>query len=165
LQNKNGIVDILGQTLSTFQPRDATMPGSNVTQVLPFSEVKILSQKFQKKTVVLIAVKVSKIEICPKCATPSTSVYDHRKVQIKDEPFSNRRVSVVILKRRFSCKNCYAVFMEPVAGIRKGHRTSERFKRAVVWACETFTSLKKVQLVLDISPSYVFKVFYLQPLV
>jgi transposase len=138
------------------------MPSSNTTQILSFAEVKILSQRFKKKTVVLTAIKISKAEVCPKCAFVSTSVYDHRKVQIKDEPLSNRRVSVHILKRRFSCKNCGAVFMEPIAGIKKGHRTSERFKRAVLWACETFTSLRKVQLILDISPSYVFKVFYQQ---
>lgn len=138
------------------------MPSSEVTQILSFREVKILSQKFQDKSIVLSAIKTSEMEVCPKCATPSKSVYDHRKVLIQDEPMGNRLIRINFKKRRFWCQECRKPFTEPVEGIRKGHKTTERFKKAVLWACETFTSLGEVQRVFKISAGYVFKVFYQQ---
>ncbi len=138
------------------------MPGQLSTQILSFKEVEITGQRFQKKSVILTGVKRSKMEVCPKCASPSMSVYDRRKVTIRDEPLGNRGVILELIKRRFWCTDCKRPFTEPVVGIKKGHRTSERFKRAVLWGCETFTSLKKVQSVYRISPGYVFNVFYQQ---
>jgi transposase len=138
------------------------MLGHQSTQILSFREVKIVGQRFQKKSVVALAVKTSKMEVCPKCATPSESIYDHRKVRVRDEPLGRRAVVVELKKRRFWCAQCKRPFTEPVVGIKKGHRTSERFKRAVLWGCETFTSLKKVQSFYRVSPGYVFTVFYQQ---
>jgi transposase len=138
------------------------MSGAQATQVLSFQEVKILDQKFRRGSIVLTGVKTSKMEICPKCAKPSLSVYDRRKVIIRDEPLGNRKVVLELRKRRFWCGGCLKPFTEPVVGIKKGHRTSERFKRAVLWGCGTFTSLKQVQVTFGISPCYVFKTFYQQ---
>src|SRR5689334_4419312 len=107
----------------------------NLTQILRFQEAKTLSVRYQKKSVILQVVKTSKMEVCPKCATPSESTYDHRNVTIKDEPLGNRQVLLEIRKRRFWCKKCEKAFTEPVTGIRKGHKTSERFKRAILKAC------------------------------
>lgn len=138
------------------------MPRSQAIQLLSFQEVKILSVRFYKKAVILKAEKISKSEVCPKCATLSSTGYDHRNVLIRDEPIGNRRVKIDLRKRRFWCKGCQKPFTEPVVGIRKGDRTSERFKKSVLWGCETFTSLRQVQSVFGISPGYVFEVFYKQ---
>ena len=132
------------------------------TQILSFQEVEILGHRFQQRSVILSAIKTSKMEVCPKCASPSKSIYDHRNVTIRDEPLGNRAVTIELRKRRFWCALCSKPFTEPVAGIKKGHRTSERFKRAVLWACETYTSLKTVQSTFRISAGYVFNVFYQQ---
>ena len=84
-------------------------------------------------------------EVCPKCATPSRTGYDKRQVKIKDAPLRNAAVTLVLTKRRFYCKRCEKPFTEPVNGIRKGRRTSERYRAYVLWACENFTDLKRVR--------------------
>lgn len=89
--------------------------------------------------------KVSDFEVCPKCATPSYSVYDRRTVSIHDAPVHVKDVWFHILKRRFSCKTCKKPFTEPIGGVRKGKRTTERFRRSLLWACENFTDLKRVK--------------------
>jgi transposase len=162
LTNKKSIVDLVDQTLKFFQQESPTMLGQQSTQILSFQEVKILGQRFQKKSIVLSAIKISEMEVCPKCATQSRSIYDHRNIKIRDEPLGNRGVILELSKRRFWCGRCEKPLTEPVVGIKKGHRTSERFKRAVLWGCESFTRLKKVQTVYKISPGYVFTVFYQQ---
>ena len=76
--------------------------------------------------------KVSEFEVCPRCATPSKSVYDHRVVVVTDAPLRDRRVRLHVRKRRFACRQCRKPFTEPVPGIRKGARTTERFRRFVL---------------------------------
>ena len=71
--------------------------------------------------------KTSRQEVCPKCASPSESVYDHRIVRVKDAPIRAQRVTLAIKKRRFWCKPCRKPFTEPVAGIVKGQRCTQRF--------------------------------------
>ena len=88
------------------------MPGLQVTQILAFQEVEILSHCYREKSVVLSAIKKSKFEVCPKCATQSESVYDHRNVKVRDEPLGNRLVVFDLKKRRFWCKKCEKPFTE-----------------------------------------------------
>ena len=91
------------------------------------------------------AQKVSDFEVCPKCATPSRSVYDRRVVEVHDSPVHGHQVWLHVLKRRFYCKPCRKPFTEPVPGIRKGKRTTERFRRSLLWACENFADLTRVK--------------------
>jgi len=48
--------------------------------------------------------KKSEAEVCPRCATLSKSVYDHRWVHIRDEAIHGDHITLKILKRRFWCK-------------------------------------------------------------
>lgn len=52
---------------------------------------------------------------------------------------------LIILKRRFSCRPCRRPFTEPVDGIRKGYRTTQRYRQAVWDAAEEFVDLKIVR--------------------
>ena len=89
-----------------------------------------------------LAEKVSPMEVCPRYATPSTSMYDRRWVRLKDEPLRLRRTILSVRKRRFWCG---VPLHEPLAGVRKGYRTTERYRRRVLWACEHFIDLKSVR--------------------
>ncbi|MBK7844143.1 MAG: ISL3 family transposase [Bdellovibrionales bacterium] len=104
--------------------------------------------------------KVSSFEICPKCATPSKTVYDRRWAKAHDAPIHGNQVWLHVLKRRFYCKTCRKPFTEPVQGIRKGKRTTERFKRGVLWACENFTDLSKVRRAYACSTWTVYQTLY-----
>src|SRR5262245_9858833 len=79
-------------------------------------------------------VKQSTLEVCPKCANPSQSIYDHRQIRVKDAPIRGKIIWLDIVKRRFWCKTCRKPFTEPVPGISKGKRTTERYRAEILWA-------------------------------
>lgn len=102
------------------------------------------------------------LEYCPKCATPSQSVYDHRFVMLKDEPLRHSRITLRIKKRRLWCKPCKKPFTEPINGVRKGRRTTERYRSALMWACENFVDLKQVRKTFRCSNHFLYHAYYEQ---
>ena len=140
------------------------MPGGNLIGLLLLPELELTASWFKpyQHTTHLEAEKKSAMEVCPKCATPSTSVYDHRVVSLKDAPVRGTGIVLAVRKRRFSCKPCGRPFTEPIPGVRKGCRTTERFKRAVLWACETFSDLKAVREEFRCSSGFVYRTLYEQ---
>jgi transposase len=110
----------------------------------------------------LIAEKESELEVCPRCATPSRSVYDRRWVRLKDEPLRTRQTFLRVRKRRFWCATCKKPFTEPLPGVRKGYRTTERYRRRLLWACEHFSDLKSVRRTYRCSSGLLHRVLYEQ---
>jgi transposase len=108
------------------------------------------------------AEKRSAMEVCPKCATPSESVYDHRWVKLKDDPLRTKPATLYVRKRRFMCRTCKRPFTEPVSGVRKGYRTTERYRRRLLWACEHFSDLKSVRRNYRCSSGLIHRVLYEQ---
>ncbi len=108
------------------------------------------------------AEKTSEMEVCPKCATPSTSIYDSRIVIVKDAPIRGKVVKLYIRKRRFRCRTCKRPFTEPVSGISKGRRFTQRYRAHLLWACEKFVDLKSVKKHLDCSYGFIYKALYEQ---
>ena len=106
--------------------------------------------------------KESSFEVCPKCAVKSYSVHDRRWVKVQDQPIRGSGIYLKVLKRRFRCPNCKKVFTEPLQGVRKGFKTTERFRRGVKWACENFKDLKSVRKAFNCSNGLVYKIFYEQ---
>ncbi len=106
--------------------------------------------------------KESEFEVCPKCATPSRSVHDRRWVKVSDQPIRGAGIYLHVLKRRFRCPGCKKVFTEPLNGVRKGFKTTERYRRGLRWACENFKDLKRVQRAYGCSAWLTHKVFYEQ---
>ena len=102
--------------------------------------------------------KESEFEVCPKCATKSISVHDRRWVKVRDAPIRGSGVLLRIQKRRFRCPGCKKVFTEPVSGIRKGYKTTQRFRRGVQWACENFTDLKRASRAYACSSGLLYKI-------
>lgn len=127
--------------------------------LLPELEIKEVERK-APNILVMKADKVSEFEVCPKCATRSWSIYDRRTVRIKDEPVRQSPVLLLIRKRRFYCKPCKKPFTEPVPGIGKGRRFTERFKKSLLWACETFSDIKSVRNYYHCSYGFIYKALY-----
>jgi transposase len=73
--------------------------------------------------------KESSFEVCPKCATKSTSVHDRRWVKICDQPIRGAGMYLRIRKRRFRCPNCKSVFTR-IGGfkMRQKHPIAEQYK-------------------------------------
>lgn len=104
----------------------------------------------------------SKFEICPRCATPSSSIYDTRIVRLRDAPVRGQAVILSVKKRRFFCKPCKKPFTQPLHGVGKGHRTTARFRREVLWAAENFSDLKRVRRAYRCSTGFIYKVLFEQ---
>lgn len=108
------------------------------------------------------AEKQSKHEVCPRCATPSSSVYDTRTVKLKDSPMRQHNVWLHVKKRRLMCKPCGKPFTEPLAGVSKGARTTQRYRSSLLWACENFSDLKAVRKHYRCSYGLLYKTLYEQ---
>lgn len=139
------------------------MSGIDLNRIILLPELKLLTKWHPMKYRTHYKVeKTSEFEVCPKCATKSYSVYDKRWVKVQDEPVRGSGTYLHVLKRRFRCPGCKSVFTEPVQGIRKGFKTTERYRRGLRWACENFADLKKVRKAYSCSHWLVYKVFYEQ---
>ncbi len=138
------------------------MPKRILTESLLLPELKLEQFFWQKLHFFFCVQKEGALEVCPKCATPSSTGYDKRVVRIKDAPLRNKAVTLIITKRRFYCKKCKKPFMEPVSGIQQGKRTTERYRRDILWACENFTDLKRVRRKFRCSAGFLYGALYEQ---
>jgi len=140
------------------------MPETMLLRRLLLPELKFLRswRKPGTGTLGVEAEKQSEFEVCPRCATPSRSVYDHRVVRVRDAPVRDLAVRLFVRKRRLACRPCGRPFTEPVPGVRPGYRTTERFRRSLLWACENFSDLSRVRRAFHCSSGYVYKALYAQ---
>ncbi|PIK14328.1 transposase family protein [Halobacteriovorax sp. JY17] len=106
--------------------------------------------------------KTNEFEVCPKCATKSYKVHDRVFVHIKDIPIRNKLIFLKIKKRRFKCPSCKSVFREPIPGIKKGFKTTQRFRSHIRWCASNFSDLKRVTKQLQCSSWLVYTAFYEQ---
>jgi transposase len=135
----------------------------NLARFLVLPELEILSSfRLGRWGIGIKAKKVSDCEVCPKCATLSGQVHSRRKVRIKDEPLRNKAIVLFIEKRRFYCEHCKKPFTEPIPGIKKGARSTQRLKAGVCWAAERFMNLTQVEKNYRCSAKFVYQSFYRQ---
>jgi hypothetical protein len=99
----------------------------NLAQYLVLPELRFVdNQRSEGGRVVLFAEKVWEFEVCPKCATPSRSVYDRRWVKLRDDPQAaysfialERLATVEALARRAEAGSA------PIVVVRRPARRSE----------------------------------------
>jgi transposase len=139
------------------------LSSSNLSRFILLPELK-LTRWFKEKTAANLAwaETTSKHEICPKCATPSFSIYDSRHVTLRDAPVRGMGVKLKVRKHRFFCKPCKKPFTQPIQGVGKRQRTTQRFRRDVLWASENFSDLKKVRKAYRCSSAFIYKILFEQ---
>ena len=136
---------------------------STLAHFFHLPEVKISSIKHEgAHSKLLLCSKEPRVEYCPRCATPSSATYDHRTVRVKDAPIREHAVFMLIKKRRLFCKVCKKPFTEPVPGIRKRKRHTDRFERHLTEACNNFCDLKTVRRYYRCSGKYLYQTYYKQ---
>jgi len=141
--------------------KEKLMFGRKISNFLGLPELEFSKESNQlKNTLRFHCYKTSKMEVCPKCATPSTVCYDKRHVSIKDQPIRDKQVFLKITKRRFFCKSFKKPFTEPIQGIVKGFRSTVRFRRHVLWCATNFSDLKRVQEKCKCSSWMVYTAYY-----
>lgn len=137
------------------------MPTQTLSNFILLPELKLLKiEGFRKYQGVYHCQKQPGVEYCPRCALGSQSTYDHRTIRVKDSPIRGSGVVLVIRKRRLWCKQCAKPFSEPIAGIKKGKRHTERFVTSLHWACENFVDLKRVRRAFRCSSWFVYHAYY-----
>ena len=102
---------------------------------------------------------------CKSCGEFSRIGYDRRLIHLKDIPLGEPGCppsTLRLWKRRYFCKPCNRPFSEVVPGILPRRRTTERFRRAVRFACERYSSLKQVCEDYQISFDFAYRAFYEQ---
>jgi transposase len=131
--------------------RSFLLPELSLTEVRPIPGKRTLEVHVSKQPLT---------EYCPRCAAPSNSAYDHRAVRVKDEPFRTFQVRLVVRKRRLWCRPCRKPFTEPVAGMVKGRRHTERYGRAILRHCERYSDLRQVRKDLRCSAGFIYTTLY-----
>ena len=134
-----------------------TLPEMKLAEFVLLPELKMLQCGADS---VWLCEKVSELEVCPRCASPSKCVYDHRWVFVRDEPVRGRIIKLKILKRRFFCKSCRKPFTEPIPGVLPGRRTTQRFRAAIADACEKYTDLSRVRREFRVSSHFIYQAHY-----
>ena len=92
--------------------------------------------------------------------TPSRAGYDRRSVVLKDEALRGYQVRLTVRKRRLWCAPCARPFTEPVPGVRKGFRHTERYGRAALRACELYSDLSRVRRDFRCSAGWLYSTLY-----
>lgn len=139
------------------------MPYQHLIQTFLLPELKFShSYKSGIADFTVVATKRSQFEVCPKCATPSSKVHDRRTITLKDAPIRGKYMTLKVTKRRFRCPNCKSVFTEPIQGVNKGGRLTQRFVRSIYWACENFQDLKRVKKAHRCGYKTIYKSYYKQ---
>jgi transposase len=137
------------------------MPESRLARFVLLPELKLTRMMKESASQGRIECeKQATLEVCPRCATPSLSTYDHRFVRVIDAPLRDKTTYLVIRKRRLWCKPCQKPFTEPVPGVRKGKRHTERYARSILWACEHFADLSRVRKTYRCSAYFLYKIYY-----
>jgi transposase len=101
-------------------------------------------------------------EICPKCATPSTTRFGRATVTVRDEAIRRMPITLKIVKHRYFCKTCRKPFTEPVQGILPRRRTTQRLRNQILKDCDEVVNLSRVARRHFCSKSLVHKIFYSQ---
>lgn len=137
------------------------MLDSSLSKFILIPELKLMEVKKEGTAFcVLYCAKRKTIEYCPRCAKGSQTTYDSRWIRVKDAPIHGHRVDLVIKKRRLWCGQCHKPFTEPVPGIRKGFGHTERYGRALRFACDKYSDLASVKKEFRCSYGFLYKTYY-----
>lgn len=103
-----------------------------------------------------------KVEVCRKCATPSTSRAGRCTSLVRDEPLRQMGLWLKIHKHRYYCKTCRKPFTETVSIVWPRRRTTQRFRKFIGELCENIVDLKRVRSIHRISSGFIYEAYYSQ---
>ena len=138
------------------------MLDQKLARFLVLPELNLIKVNRGSKAHIYDCTKDKTSEYCPRCGLESRTTYDHRIVNVRDEPVRRSSCVLRVRKRRLYCKACRKPFTEPINGVLKGHRTTQRFRRALTWGCTQMRSLKAVKAYYNCSNSLIYQAVFSQ---
>ena len=100
----------------------------HITLALGLADVRVLSQRERDGSIEVVVVRRDGGAACPGCATWTTKQHDARRRAKQDEPLGERRVTIVVVRRRFRCWRCQRLFTEPDAVCGARRRLTRRLR-------------------------------------
>lgn len=122
----------------------------------------IRSVKYRNGHLWEVRKKRSSFEACPKCTTPSQTRYGKVRVLVREEGIRDQPLWLLVWKHRYFCKACRKPFTEPTPGVYPRRRTTQRFRKSVLRACQNFVNLSQVQMQMTSSAGFIHEIFYEQ---
>src|SRR5687767_6198232 len=90
-------------------------------------------EDIQGSAPVEIRVKSTLDPACPRCKSQELRIKARYTRRVRHENLGARRSYLVIEGRKFHCKSCGRYFREQFPGIGSWRRSSESFRRQIVW--------------------------------
>ena len=102
--------------------------------VIPLSlpEFRLLAQEQQKDGSLSVKVMAKRDHAtCPHCQQDCTHIHDCRERTKRDVSLREYQVKLIILKRRFRCRQCQRTFTEPDVACGRRRRTTVRLRETI----------------------------------
>jgi transposase len=102
-----------------------------ITIRLRLPELVVLGVKETKGWIEVVARYRREEAVCPRCGVGTWQVHQWHLQHKRDAKVWGKEVWLTVLKRRFRCRRCRKVFMEPDAACGRGRRTTRRLRETV----------------------------------
>ncbi len=102
-----------------------------ITVRLRLPELVVLGVKERKGWIEVVARYRREEAVCPRCGVGTWQVHQWHLQQKRDAKLWGKEVWLAVLKRRFRCRRCRKVFMEPDPACGRGKRTTRRLRETV----------------------------------
>lgn len=96
---------------------------------------------------------------CPCCGTCTARVHDYREQRIKDLPYRNKHIILVLRKRRYICPHCNKRFLEKYSFLPRYHHMTRRVYENILHELRSNCSMKSVAQRFALSANTVARVF------
>jgi transposase len=102
-----------------------------ITVRLRLPQLVVLGVKETKGWIEVVARYRREEAVCPRCGVGTWQVHQWHLQHKRDAKLWGKQVWVAVLKRRFRCRRCRKVFMEPDPACGRGRRTTGRLRETV----------------------------------
>jgi transposase len=139
------------------------MPWKNLSRAILGTELKLLNTRSYRDGYLWEIEKTrGAFEACPRCAACSNSRYGKSYILVRQENLWGKPLWLKIKKHRYYCRPCRRPFTEPVPGVMPRMRTTQRYRKSILTACQSFKNLSRVRCDHRCSSALVYKILYEQ---
>lgn len=130
-----------------------------ITKLLGIKDIFVSDVKEFKNAIFIYIQTDAKQAICPCCKSTTSRIHDYRLQKIRDLPFRDRFVYLMLKKRRYLCTHCRKRFLEKYSFLPRYHRMTQRVFEYILRLLRTNYSMKSVADMCNVSVNTVSRVF------
>lgn len=130
-----------------------------ITKLLGLKDIFVSDVKECENSIFINILTTKKQAICPCCKGATSRVHDYRLQKVKDLPFRDKFVYLLLKKRRYLCTHCGKKFLEKYTFLPRYHRMTQRVYEHILRLLRTNYSMKSVANLCNVSVNTVSRVF------